>query len=424
MIDTQQIALAPDPVLPARDALLDVAIVAERLRWLDGRGKAAVTDCTLVRVNYQVGKSLRAVYRAMVNDTPRTIATRMLRHGKSADVFAQTAACAFAVDDLDGVARWPELECVAWLFPNDRKIKTLRELLDADAPHAGGGSRYRLAAYAPEKSATFACADRTGRAFAYAKVTAAHQAARDYQTYCDLQSTLANDCSRLLLPRPLAHSERLRTLWLEAIEGRRLADTDERREADDMRRFGAAVAAFHGLRAPGAPSFDRFSAERLSGDAAIIGRVRPDVAAAAGNLADRLRMTAPVNDAPPVTLHGDLHPKNAIDCGGPIALIDVEDVSIGPAAADLGSMLGALLYLRAAQALPVARFDALSSAFLDGYAASRPLPDGKTLAWYTAAALFVERASRAVTRIRPLGLAWMDVLFVQAERVLDCGWGT
>ena len=58
------------------------------------------------------------------------------------------------------------------------------------------------------------------------------------------------------------------------------------------------------------------------------------------------------------------------------------------------------------------------------HAATRPMPDGKTLAWYTAAALFVERASRAVTRIRPLGLAWMDVLFVQAERVLDCGWGT
>jgi hypothetical protein len=418
MIETGQIALEPDPVLPARDALLDQAIVAERLRWFDGRGEAIVADCTLVRVNYQVGRSLRAVYRATVNGTPRTIAMRMLRAGKSADAFAQAAARAFAIDALDGAVHWRDLECIAWLFPNDRKLDTLRELLCDDAC----GSRYRLAAYAPEKSATFACSERAALPFAYAKVTAAHQAARDHQTYRHLQAALGSDCPWLLLPRPIAYSERRRTLWLEALDGRRLADTDEHREVDDMRRFGAAVAAFHLLRVPTAPRFDRFSAARLNGDAAIIGGIRPDVAAAAADLAERLRMTAPGDEAPAVCLHGDLHPKNAIDCGGRIALIDVEDVAIGPAAADLGSMLAALLYLRAARVMPPARCAALSTAFLDGYAAVRPLPDRQSLVWHTAAALFVERASRAVTRCRPLGLAWMNVLFAEADRVLDRGW--
>ena len=120
-----------------------------------------------------------------------------------------------------------------------------------------------------------------------------------------------------------------------------------------------------------------------------------------------------------VCLHGDLHPKNAIrDCDR-LALIDVEDVAIGPAAADLASVIAGFLYFHASGTLTRARFSRIVGAFLTGYADVRPLPDVGSIQWHTAAALFIERASRAVTRIRPLGLAHLDRLLRDAVRVLD-----
>jgi len=100
--------------------------------------------------------------------------------------------------------------------------------------------------------------------------------------------------------------------------------------------------------------------------------------------------------------------------------IDVEDVAIGPAAADLASVVAGFLYLYASGELSRTTFSRQVAAFLNGYANIRPLPDPNSLRWHTAAALFIERASRAVTRIRPLGLAHLDRLLREASRVLDC----
>jgi tRNA A-37 threonylcarbamoyl transferase component Bud32 len=425
MIDTLPIALAPDPALPARDALLDECLIRDALRRLGADGDADIGRCTLVRVNYQVGKSLRAVFRIAVAGTEHIVAVRMVRPGRSADLYVQAAKGERPSDRLRGIVHLPELECVAWVFPNDRKIATLTPLLEGSAPLVCGTMvlrrQVRVAAYAPEKSATLAYVDDAGVALAYAKVAASYQAERDGATYQFLRQSLGAGNRWLALPRPIHYSEALRTLWLDVVPGRRLTETDDDDELEDLSRLGSAVAAFHGLSVPHAPLFDRVSETRLWSDADILARIRPDVANGAATLARRLVETAPPAGDPPVCLHGDLHPKNAIATGDRIALIDVEDISYGPAAADLGSLVASLLYLHAAGQVPRTRFHAEADAFLRGYEIVRPLPDARSLAWHTAAALFVERASRAVTRVRPLGLAWMESLLAAAHRVLDGG---
>jgi aminoglycoside phosphotransferase (APT) family kinase protein len=417
--------LAPDTALPSRDVLLDAGAVREHLRILGRHAGARIPACTIARVNYQVGKSMRVVFKIMVDGEPHVVAARMFRAGKSGDAYARARHSVPAEGELRGIVWAPEIETVFWLFPNDRKIVALRAVLENARPFPSAvdprAARAELVAYAPEKTATFAWTDREGRAVAYAKVAAAHQAERDYRRYETLRAMLGPGNSALGLPAPLAYSSEHRTLWLEALHGRRMAEPGEGEHLRDLRRLGAAIGAFHGLPPGDVAAFDRFAPGHLSADAALLGRVRPDLAEAADRLAARLISTAPPDGAAAACLHGDLHPKNAIVSGDRISLIDLEDVAAGPAAADLGSMLAALLYLRTAGRLSAAVYAASAGEFLAGYAAVRPLPDAASLAWYSAAALFMERAVRSVTRVRPLGLAHLGALLARAGRLLDRG---
>jgi len=104
-----------------------------------------------------------------------------------------------------------------------------------------------------------------------------------------------------------------------------------------------------------------------------------------------------------------------------MALIDVENVAAGPAAADLGSLLASLVYRRQTRRLSARGCRARARAFLVGYASRRDLPSRQSLAWYIAAALFRERAVRAVRRIRPLGLDVLPALLTTSERLLQFG---
>jgi Ser/Thr protein kinase RdoA (MazF antagonist) len=198
-----------------------------------------------------------------------------------------------------------------------------------------------------------------------------------------------------------------------------MAETTADEETADLERFGVAVAAFHGLAVSHAPALDRFSPHHLRKNAAIIRAIRPDVSDAVEHLTARL-IADTVPDAETVCLHGDLHPKNAIVCGDRVALIDVEDVARGAAAADIGSLLASLVYRRETGRLSREACRTRMLAFFAGYETVRRLPAAPSIRWHTAAALLVERATRAITRIRPLGLEYLPALVATSERLLDC----
>jgi tRNA A-37 threonylcarbamoyl transferase component Bud32 len=419
--------LAPDPSLPYRDELLDVSGMRERLSsLLVGGTDSRIGSLAAARVNYSAGRTVRAVYRAEIDGVTQTIAARMFAAtAKSGDVYRRSLPHSAPVASLRGVVHDGSISSVFWVFPNDRKIGSLEAAmhpsLSARAIHTRSTVSTRLVAYAPEKAATLVCEAADKRAIAYLKVSADDQALRDRDTYDALRSRLDTRDTALRLPAPLAFSNRRRTLWLEAIDGRRIAASlGDEVEIADLERLGAAVAVFHRLAAPGVPPFDRFSPPHLAADAALIRLVRPDVGVAVDTLAARL-IKAAVADRDLACLHGDLHPKNAIACGNRMALIDVESAAMGPAAADLGSLLAGLVYRRETGRLSPDAFRARGHACLAGYASRRRLPAAASLAWHTAAALFRERAARAVKRIRPLGLQSMPALLSAAEHLLDRG---
>jgi aminoglycoside phosphotransferase (APT) family kinase protein len=418
------VALAPDPGVPGRDVLLDPEEMTDRLSRLLGRdGPAAIDRYERGRVKYKVGESLRLVHEIEVDGAPWLVASRTFPDGRSESVFERARAAASESGPLHAVAHDAELQTVFWTFPNDRKIATLPALLPAtDTVSRLLGrpiARTVLAAYAPEKSATAACFDElAGRPIAYAKVFAdPDELAASERAHAAVFDALGTSHSALRVPTVLASSDADRMLVVEAIEGRRIDTMRGPEMLEAIRRFGAALATLHTLPVRGSlPRFTRLDADRHAPAAELIGRARPDVADAAARLADALVATAPERGES-VCLHGDVHLKNALVQGRRVALIDLDQVGLGPAAMDLGSALAGLRYHHLVSD-EVARGERIQAAFVEGYASARQLPAAHVLDWYVAAALLSERALRAVNRIRPDGLAQLGAVLADARAVL------
>src|SRR5919198_3278493 len=159
--------LSADHALPHRDELLNPDIMRERFSRVLVHSHRVVDACERVRVNYQLGKSLRALYRVRVNGTQTLVASRMFREGRSAAAFAATAAMAPVDSGFRAVAHDAALDAVYWSFPNDRKINSL-PLVAAPTPEItrlvpDGWATSEIVAYAPEKTATAACLSGAGR---------------------------------------------------------------------------------------------------------------------------------------------------------------------------------------------------------------------------------------------------------------------
>ena len=424
----RSMALAPDPAVPGRDVLLDGEIMAARLARLIGAdGSARIDAYRRGRAKYRVGESLRIVHEVEVAGEPWLVASRTFRNGRNREVYEEALATARDSDPpappLRAVAHDPDLHAVFWAFPNDRKLTTLPALgPDSDVVARLLGRPVGatvLAAYAPEKSATAACLDpSTGRPFAYAKVFASSdELAASQRAHAAIHERLGADGALLRVPGVLAASEDERMLVVEAIEGRRIDGLRGPEQLQAMRRFGAALATLHSLPVPdGLPRFGRLDPARQAQAAELLGRARPDVAAAAERLVRDLAAAVPPAGAD-VCLHGDVHPKNGFLQGRRVALVDLDQAGPGAAAAELGSALAGLRY-HALVADEPGRGERVQRALLDGYAERRELPEPEALRWHVAAALLTERALRALSRLRPEGLACLGAVVADARAAL------
>jgi aminoglycoside phosphotransferase len=356
--------LAPDPAVPRRDALLRpetmAGVISQRL--LDG---VPVESCERVYVKYRVGDSLRVVYRY----DGHYVAART---GKR-----------------DGIAA-PEVGAALYPFPHDRKLTALAGLGHVSQRLLNTRVTTHLVAYAAEQSATAECRDEHGHVLAYAKVGRDDAERRGYD--------LLASQSAVRVPRVLAAVEGV--LLLEALEGHRL----DHLHAPALAGLGATLASLHAVNINGVrPRLTRLYPERLATAAEVIARARPDVADAADRLLQRLLERVEDSERAVVCVHGDANLRNALLLPvGEVALLDLEDVSYGPAAADLAQVLAGLI---------VARTPRAAGELLRGYGTP---PDRAALRWYTAASLLARVALPAVSRYRPEVLA-------RLRELLDAG---
>ncbi len=403
---------APDAAVPERDALLDPAVFVASVA---DEAPAEVVAGERLRARYQVGRSLRVLHEVEVEGEHCLLAARTFR-GDVSEIARKANEHAVPTRPLPPVIPLRELSAVAWVYPNDRKLRDLPELASTVATVL---RRERvelgLVAWAPEKSATVRC-DRGANVLAYAKAYVDADATLERSFHDELRARLTFSRATSI-PRPLGGSENV--LVLEPAQGTPLALLRSVPAVAAYARYGRALAALHSLAPlPAAKPFTRFDRDEVRLAATLIGRARPDVAEDAQALARTLveRRPGPTGWA---CLHGDAHPKNALDDGERITLIDLEQVAAGDPASELGGVLAAIEYRSVTGQLNVQTGVSHQRAFLDAYAESAPLPAAAAIAWNTAAALLAERAIRAVTRVRAEGLRDLPALLRLARATLS-----
>jgi predicted glycosyltransferase/Ser/Thr protein kinase RdoA (MazF antagonist) len=305
---------------------------------------------------------------------------------------------------------------VFWIHPHDRRIASLGLLCGPSTALdrlLGVHAVPALAGYVPEKAAVARCVDGHGDAIAYVKVYADDAEPR-FELLRALHAALRDTPVRV--PAPLSYDRAHAAMAVGAVDGEFLQMRYGRGDPRSMHEFGAALATLHSIAPP--PALARIAPQspaELGLAAELIARVRPDVARAVHELATELS-DGLWPDGDEVWLHGDPHGKNVLRDRGAIALIDLDQAGRGPAAADLGSVLARLRFLRVAGAIstPVERM--LAAGLLDGYRSVRELPDPRSLDWHTAASLLTERALRAVTRLNAEGLAHLPDVIESGRR--------
>ena len=408
----QRHGLAPDAALPARDLLLDQDAGGAHLAGLLGR---ELTGCELVRVKYRIGESLRATYRLVADGRRELFTVRAFQPGHSGSAYRKAAGA--------GVWHDPALDAIWWAFPADRRLRGLGDLLSPGpevAALAPGWVAGELVEYSPERAATFRAVDAGGTAVGYAKAYAPGtvDVIERSDRYARIAAVLA--AGGIAAPVPLGRSEARTVLVLQPMPGVEWGQLTGPALATAMGRLGSAIATLHaaGPATDGLPRFGRLEVRRVVHSAHLVALARPDVAAAAIRLADRLA-DGPPPGGPQVALHGDCHPKNALLAGDSIALIDLDQAGVGPAAADVGSLIARL---HADDSVNPDTGE-MRAAFLSGYRAVRPLPPDRSLRWHTAAALVAERAVRAVNRVHLPTLDRLPELLETADDVLLNGVG-
>jgi hypothetical protein len=425
--NSPRLNLASDSLLPQRDLLLNVDEVARRLASKLGvSGPLVIDSCERTRAKYRFGDSLRVLHRIRVGESEFNIAARTFHAGRSAQAYQRALGSAVANAPLRPVIHDAELETIFWTFPNDRKLKGLQALTNIPSDLAGlfipAWQHSRVVAYAPEKCATAQCLDNESNILAYAKVYRGDEGQRIFGVYNALRQSLSSGVNTVGLPRAIAYAEAHRILLLEPSEGPRLTDLAGPNVPHGYQRLGTALAALHSLPVPlGWPPFKRLELKRIRRAAEIIGQACPYVQSEALDLADELAARWEPPSEPPVCLHGDVHPKNGILRGDRLTLIDLDQSACGHLSADIGSLLASLSYNHLSGLLSQSSARELKDAFLNGYSASRKLPQPDSLRWHTAAALFAERALRAVNRIRPEGLDCLRELLKEANHILRSG---
>jgi tRNA A-37 threonylcarbamoyl transferase component Bud32 len=391
MTTVAAVPLAPDPLFPQRDELVDEEALGARLSALLGE---EIDACERVRATYHPGRSLRVLVRVKVGGQRRLVSARAFRPGASASRFERAQVSAGA----GGVLHDECLGAVFFIFPADRKLAALPRLVDGSWPRVGGGPpSFRLVAYAPEKAATAAVLDPGGRTSMFLKLYSDETAARTRAVHLALRAR------GLRVPAVLAWWPELKGLALEPLGGRRLAALEG---AGGWRALGTALGRLHRLEPVDARLSGRFEADALRAAATTIAALRPDLTAGAWTLERALRHAVPARSGRIACLHGDVQPKNVLVRDGAASLVDLDDVTGGDAHADLGSALGGLRY----DGIVDRRDPRCAEALLEAYREEAGPPDADSVRWYTAAALLVERGLRSITRLRPEGLARLDAV--------------
>jgi len=422
-----------DPRLPHLGLALDGAdmrSVFARQRGLDPEWQ--VLRCAVERVKYRPRRNLAVTYRLTLRhgrqgrELEQFVATRWCAGGESlrrhADARSETLAPTAAGPT---VTHDPALDLVAHWWPHDAKLKRAAAALGDTramrerwlpeiarllaAPSATlADATVRLVQLVPEQRVTARAELRLADGSTHAVFAKGDAEQRGPATQAAMQALWDSPARRhgeLVVPQPLGWQAGSGLHWQRAVAGQALLDADATLVHASAGRVGALLAALHDTPVELIRSeYAAPKCERLHELVDTLSLIEPGWAPSLQRLAHRLEPALPtLFNAPPVTLHGDLHPRNVLlAADGRLALIDLDGLRRGPALLDLAAWCADGLYRGMLSGQPAEVTVASLREFMRGYRrASGFAPTESDWAGATAWQLLNQRAWRCAVNLKP-----------------------
>lgn len=436
--------LPRESVIPNLDTALNPSAMKPVFQqWLAGERGLEVESCTIERIKYKPGKNCLVCYRLQVLGTnplqthELRLGARFYEAGGSLSRY-QKAARRLNGGRAAGLSRegvmpplihLPDLDCVIWVFPHDRKLTSLPllsspSMLASDVlpelvrHHWGNQWRFseveaELQHYLPEHSACVRVAltlihSETGAVqtpVMYGKTYYNDQGARTLAAMEQLWCCPARQQGRLAIPKPIVYQPRYRLLWQHAVAGRPLLALLKENPANSQRMTEVAVnvATLHHTRI-GISGHIGIEAlcHRLHRTLVLVEMTKPELGRPLTNLVRRLLRGSRKLAKPKVALlHGDLHLKNVLAAPEKVSLIDLDNLILGDPYQDIASLTASLLNQALIGELDRATAQRAITLFLDRYFQQMPWSlDPAALRWHLSAALLNERLTRAISRLK------------------------
>jgi aminoglycoside phosphotransferase (APT) family kinase protein len=447
-------AVPQDLALPYLAAALDERTMAAVFAEVASASGTSIEACHIDRVEYRPRRSCSVGYllqaRVARGRFEQRVSGQLCANGESAR-WARTAGRRALKASRSGPAlvHLAQLDLVTLWWPNDARLDAPRifteepllrgavlpEVLAAlDPRHCRlQGHQVEIAHYLPGTRLTArvalawhaledpalrhervlcATADREGGGAATHALMRALEASAPWRA------------GELRTPRSVLWQEAFGLHWQQAVPGRPLLDLLPQPSAPASMQIGMQLAALHGV----ATLRDRVATldelrKRPHQVAAVLGNVDRSWAQPLLRLALRLEQgVAALDDAPAVTLHGDLRPHNVrVDAEQRVSLLGLDRVRRGPAALDLGAWIAETLYRVLLEGDTPRNATRAWQAFLAGYAAGGgEFVSEPVLAWATAYQL-CQKAARCVTYLKPGRFALTPMLIALAEAIAAAG---
>ena len=450
-----------DDTLPHLPVALDTACmqaVFQKSFFGEPRATAAlrVRDCQIERVRYKPAKNCMVCYRLQIENSAgqlvdeQLVTVRLYEPGGSRRRFARAQNAPLARPAFGPpLLHLPDLDMVAWPFPNDRKLHglpgltdpaNLRTVLLPPLIDHHMGSDWRIVAvtqnlvhYNPEHTAMLRVELRlenreTGEHkphLLFGKTYYDEEGQETYRVMRQLWQRAAAPGTRsnfVHIPQPLAYQPEFKLLWQQGLRGQTLMalELGSKDFFKGLERAAAAVAALHQARVLDVRARPLSAwITRLREMRDWLPAVLPSCRAALEPLVDTLlAQAAQLGPQPAAILHGDLHLQNFFLDDQAVALIDLDNVRCGSPWQDVGSFIASLLarglHLGASRPL----IDEMVVAFVDSYRQHVPWHvTPQELNWFVAAALINERVYRCVTRLKHDRLDLVHDLVAQAAQI-------
>lgn len=445
-MDRAEVQAKSPQLAHALDAELMRAVFEERM-WAGSTGsrRYSVNHCVLEHARLRPGKCTVVGYRLLIADDAGRrpeevrIAARIYPTGDSLRHFLKARINARAAKPpCPPLFHVPQLGMVAWTLPNERKLGSLAIFASESRlrsevfprlagqlglqPHAFDDAAIKIVHYVPEHGCTVRV-EGAGLTI-YGKHYLPGAAADAHRILVALWNSETRRAGGLRVPQPIFYLPEQDVVWRDGLSGRTLLACFVV-DAVDAHRWQQAAVTLHALHRtpvndlPGLAPAQML--ERLQRTRALVHALAPDCLTQIEHIVGRLVHTADAIDfATQVTLHGDLHPDNILLDPAGVGLLDLDSLSHGPAAIDIGSFAAAMIYqtLRLGRDMQKTRYSL--DLFFESYrqCATSSISDSE-LAWGTAFALVAERVYRCMTRLKAGRSGLIAELLHHAQASID-----